>query len=93
VQVKNALNWKIFVLLLCDIYNQYQCLRYYRSNTNYAILARDDTFGKAIAKFDKYASQGKQLDAIFITDSGVKTQKILGIVTLSDIPQIIKTLY
>jgi len=35
VQVKNALNWKIFVLLLCDIYNQYQCLKYYRSNTSY----------------------------------------------------------
>lgn len=60
---------------------------------NYVILARDDNFGKAIAKFDKYAFQGKQLDAIFITDSGVKTQKILGIVTLSDIPQIIRALY
>jgi len=33
MQVKNALNWKIFVLLLCEIYQQYQCDKYYHSNT------------------------------------------------------------
>jgi len=60
---------------------------------NYVILSRSDTFGKAIAKFDKYSSQGKQLDAIFITESGLKNQKILGIVTLSDIPKILNDLY
>ena len=35
MQVKNALNWKIFVLLLCEIYQQYQCDKYYPSHTNY----------------------------------------------------------
>ena len=37
MQVKNALNWKIFVLLLCDIYQRYQKVLYIRSNTNYSI--------------------------------------------------------
>ena len=35
MQVNYALNWKIFVLLFCDIFHQYQCLKNYRSNTNY----------------------------------------------------------
>jgi len=60
---------------------------------NYVVFAKDDTLGKTIAKFDEYVSTGKQLDAIFITNSGVKTQKILGIVTLADIPKIIRSLY
>jgi len=36
MQVKNALNWKIFVFLLCDINQQYQRVLDTRSNTNYA---------------------------------------------------------
>jgi hypothetical protein len=35
MQAKYALNWKIFVLLLCEIYQQYQRDKYYLSNTNY----------------------------------------------------------
>jgi hypothetical protein len=37
MQVKNALNWKIFVLLLCDINQQYQMVLETRSNTSYAL--------------------------------------------------------
>ena len=36
MQVKNALNWKIFVFLLCDINQQYQRVLDTRSNTTYA---------------------------------------------------------
>jgi hypothetical protein len=35
MQVKNALNWKIFVLLLCDFNQEYQFYKYYPSNTSY----------------------------------------------------------
>ena len=35
MQVKNALNWKIFVFLLCDINQQYQRVLDTRSNTSY----------------------------------------------------------
>ena len=35
MQVKNALNWKIFVFLLCDINQQYQRVLDTRSNTRY----------------------------------------------------------
>ena len=38
MQVKNALNWKIFVFLLCDINQQYQRVLDTRSNTNYPVL-------------------------------------------------------
>ena len=37
MQVKNALNWKIFVFLLCDINQQYQRVLDTRSNTSYSI--------------------------------------------------------
>jgi hypothetical protein len=35
MQVKNALNWKIFVLFLCDINQQFRRVMDTRSNTNY----------------------------------------------------------
>jgi len=38
MQVKNALNWKIFVLLLCDINQQYQKVLDTHSNTIYLQL-------------------------------------------------------
>jgi len=34
MQVKIALNWKIFVFLLCEFCQQYQCDRHYHSNTS-----------------------------------------------------------
>ena len=40
MQVKYALNWKIFVLLLCDIYQQYQRFLDTRSNTSYKKLVK-----------------------------------------------------
>jgi len=38
MQIKNALNWKIFVFLLCDINQQYQRVLDTRSNTNYDMI-------------------------------------------------------
>tara|TARA_R110001592_G_scaffold119014_1_gene321732 strand:- start:2247 stop:2954 length:708 start_codon:yes stop_codon:yes gene_type:complete len=60
---------------------------------NYVVLAKDETYGKAVAKFEKATVLGKQLDAILVTHSGKPDQKLLGIITMSDMPQIMRELY
>ena len=60
---------------------------------NFVLLPKNEDYGKALAKFDRYSSEGKQLDAILLTESGRRNQSILGIVTLADIPEIINALY
>jgi predicted transcriptional regulator len=60
---------------------------------NYEVLPQDQTYGKAVAKFEKGTSKGKVLDAILITHSGKPEQKLLGIVTMADMPTIMSVLY
>ncbi len=60
---------------------------------NYVVLSQDQTYGKAVAKFEKATAQGKALDAILVTHSGKSEQKLLGIVTMADIPRIMSDLY
>ncbi|AUT87053.1 CBS domain-containing protein [Vibrio parahaemolyticus] len=60
---------------------------------NYEILPQDQTYGKAVAKFEKATSKGKALDAILITHSGKPEQELLGIVTMADMPKIMSELY
>lgn len=60
---------------------------------NYIILSREETLGKAVAKFEKYSVQGKQLDAILVTHTGKPEQKLLGIITMADMPKIMSELY
>ncbi len=60
---------------------------------NFVLLPKNEDYGKALAKFDRYSSEGKQLDGILLTESGKRNESILGIVTLADIPEIINALY
>lgn len=60
---------------------------------NYVVLSRDETYGQAIAKFEEATSNGRALDAILITHSGMPKHKLLGIVTMADIPKIMRELF
>lgn len=60
---------------------------------NYVVLSKQETYGKAVAKFEKYTAHGKQLDAILVTHTGKPEQKLLGIITMADMPKIMSELY
>lgn len=56
---------------------------------HYCILSRSATLFDALAKFEEFASRGKDLDAVIITNDGKPDQKLLGIITVYDLPKIL----
>ena len=61
-----------------------------RNSENVAFILRTATVASALAAFDKFLHRGKRLDAILLTNSGLKTESLLGIVTIHDIPKLNK---
>lgn len=59
---------------------------------HYCFLARGASLHEAISRFEDFTSRGKDLDAILITESGQADQKLLGILTVYDLPAILETL-
>jgi len=70
-----------------------EVMRHQECVDNYVVLSKDENYGKAVAEFEKATAQGKQLDAILVTHSGRPEQKLLGVITMADIPKIISELY
>lgn len=62
-------------------------LEHAETNQNYDIVSRDKLLVEVIDIFEKNYSSGKNLSAILITHNGKKNQKLLGIITPFDIPQ------
>jgi predicted transcriptional regulator len=58
-----------------------------------AFLRRTATVTQGLATFDHFQSRGKRLDAILITNQGVPTEPLLGIVTIYDIPRLTQASY
>lgn len=59
---------------------------------HYCFLPRTASLHNAIDKFEEFASRGKDLDAILLSDAGRPDQKLLGILTVFDLPAILETL-
>jgi predicted transcriptional regulator len=59
---------------------------------HYCFIPRNASLHEVIAKFEEFTSRGKDLDAILITDTGKPDQKLLGILTVYDLPGILETL-
>lgn len=57
---------------------------------NYRFLGRQATLFEAIDSFSRYESRGSKLDAILITEHGRAEERILGIVTVADLPKALK---
>ena len=74
MQVKNALNWKIFVFLLCDINQQYQRVLDTRSNTRYAICGRP---GAEVQGLEVDRFKGSRFRGSEVQSSGFKVQRFL----------------
>lgn len=59
---------------------------------HYCFLSRNATLQEAITCFEDFTTRGKDLDAILISQDGKPDQKLLGILTVYDLPAILETL-
>jgi predicted transcriptional regulator len=69
--------------LVAHVFNNYT-----ENKDNFSFLARDSTLFDVMEKFQKYQKGGKRLEAMLITDSGKLSEKLLGIITIWDLPRI-----
>lgn len=64
-------------------------LGYAEDQDNHQLVSRDATVFDALQSFDIYSARGKSLDAILVTHAGKRDEKLLGIVTIYDIPRLL----
>lgn len=69
-----------------------QVLPHTEDQDHYCLLSRRATLLDALAQFEDFAAQGKDLDAILISQDGKPEQQLLGILTLYDLPAILGAL-
>jgi predicted transcriptional regulator len=67
-------------------------LRYTEDRKNHIFLKKGSTIFDALETFQEFENRGKSLKAILITESGKSTQKIIGIMTISDLPKALKSI-
>lgn len=66
-----------------------QVLPHSESSKNYAFISRVSRLSDVIDFFSNEATTNNFFDALLITENGKETQKILGIITKSDLPKIV----
>jgi CBS domain-containing protein len=59
---------------------------------NYAFAGRSASVFDALEQFERFAHTGRQLDAILVTESGAVSERIIGLITVYDIPKILETI-
>lgn len=64
-----------------------QVLQYTEDEDNYALVKRDTTIFEALECFQEFESQGKPLQALLITEYGQPKDRIIGIITIFDLPK------
>ncbi|NUA30547.1 CBS domain-containing protein [Cupriavidus basilensis] len=67
-------------------------LPHVEDDNHYCFLSKRATLDDALSKFAGFNARGKHLDAILITEDGKIEQKLLGILTVYDLPEVHKTL-
>jgi len=63
-----------------------------RVRSNWQLLPRTALLSEVVNAFDAAERNGKRLDAILVTQSGRATESLLGIVTIHDIPKVLREL-
>ncbi len=59
---------------------------------HYCFLRRTASLHEALSEFESFATRGKDLDAILLTEAGRPDQKLLGILTVFDLPAVLDCL-
>lgn len=67
-------------------------LGHVEDNEHYCFISRNASLHEVVTKFEEFTSRGKDLDAIMITDAGKPEQRLLGILTVYDLPAILEAL-
>ncbi len=65
---------------------------YYEEKENYRFVGRDTPLFEVLNIFQKAQEEGNPIEAVVITHSGIKREKILGIITEWDLPEVQKIL-
>ncbi|MEM8858319.1 MAG: CBS domain-containing protein [Chloroflexota bacterium] len=65
-------------------------LKFGRKRDRYTFISRRTDLFSAIDMFEDYERKGQRLHAILITENGKQMEKILGIMTVSDLPKAIQ---
>ncbi len=69
-----------------------KALTFAEHEKNYSFIRRNTTMFEALELFRKSEEHGISLDALLITQNGKSTEKIIGIITVSDLPTIFQAL-
>ena len=67
-------------------------LQYTEDENNYYFMSRNTSIFEALEKFHEYENKGKRLEAILISDGGKPNEKIIGIMTIADLPKALGTI-
>ncbi len=62
-------------------------LKFGRKKDRYAVTGRKTDLFSAVALFEDHEHKGQRLHALLITENGKDTEKIIGIMTISDLPK------
>lgn len=57
---------------------------------NFHFVSKNTTLLRILEFFDNFEKEGKRLEALLITDSGNQNDKIIGIITISDLPKLLR---
>lgn len=57
---------------------------------NFHFVSKNTTLFKVLELFDEYIERGKRLEALLITERGNQNDKIIGIITVSDLPKLLR---
>ena len=65
-------------------------LKFTEDPDNFHFVSKNISLFRVLEFFDNYEKQGKKLNALLITDSGKQNDKIIGIITISDLPKLLR---
>jgi len=65
-----------------------EVLGHQEDSDNHEFLPRVATADDGLAAFDRFLQRGMRLEAILITENGLATEGILGIITVHDVPRL-----
>lgn len=64
----------------------------FEEEENYKFISRETNLFEIIENFKKFKEQGKKIEALLITDAGKKKEKLMGIITISDLAEIFNSI-
>ena len=65
-------------------------LKFSENPDNFHFVSKNATLFRVLEFFDDFERRGKRLDALLVTDSANPNDKIVGIITISDLPKLLR---